>query len=123
MLLPIVLYGLFLILNYLIWGMSGPPISEVTIFTLWLFVNVTDALSTYLVIKEGGGEANPFARWLFKKLGGPLPSLPIKLAIAILFGHLFWFQKIMMLSLTFVFAAVSIGNYRIYRKLRKPSVP
>lgn len=112
-------------LLYGIYGKSGPPLSEATIFVMWFFVNILDAHSTHVCVKMHGinAEANPVARWLFKRIGFSR-YLNLKLigtAVFGLIGLFFWHEKVAVLAATIVIAGVSLSNYLIYFCYRKPS--
>ncbi len=113
-------YSTLFLVFYAIWGKNGPPISAITVFGAWMFVNIADAHSTYLFTKKLGvnKEGNPLIHWLFKKIG-VLPSLFIKLAVAVMIGLLVLIEKneikLAILACTVVLAFVSIINYKVAR--------
>ena len=87
--------------------------------SLFVVIQVLDVVSTYLVLKNGGVEANPILNWVLEKFGGWVAIL-VKLALSgfagyILFstGYVIWLW-----GLNALVGFVVINNFRIWKKIR-----
>ena len=105
------------------------PILSIVLLVLFLFLNVLDAHSTWLVISPNHfyREKNIFARFFFKKLGPLSGIITFKVLLLSILGLLIWFYvlpeylslNISMLIGNAIFIAVVWNNYRIYRRISR----
>ncbi len=94
----------------------------------FLFLNVLDGHSTYLVVRRSSlrSERNPFARWVFSKLGLLKGIFALKGIIVLLLPLMFWVYKeepkdinLVLIVANTAYSAVVINNYRNFLKIMK----
>jgi len=97
------------------WGQCG----------LFLFLNILDAHSTWLVLKPDfyHRERNPIARWIFRKLHLPRGIIIFKLILLTLLGWFIWHWhrdsltiNIGVLIGNLLFIIVVLHNYRVAKR-------
>ncbi len=96
---------------------------------LFLLLNILDAHSTWLVMRPHyfEREKNPFARWVFKKLGIPRGIIIFKTALfaflipaGAYYGAWEPFTLNIVLSVAnILFILVVAHNYRVYHRLKR----
>jgi hypothetical protein len=98
------------------------------LFFIFTMLNVLDGHSTYLVVSNSNltSERNPFARFLFRKMGLKTGIISLKSFSVLLILVSFIFIKDLRYELNLVLAIansfyifVVVNNYRNYRKIIK----
>ena len=87
--------------------------------SLFVVIQVLDVVSTYLVLKNGGVEANPILNWVLEKFGGWV-AIFVKLALSGFAGYIFFSMGyvIWLWCLNALVGFVVINNFRIWKKIR-----
>jgi len=95
------------------------------LFLLFLLLNVLDGVLTYKILLRGGGEKNPFVRWLMRLFGVALGLVLAKAIAAATAGAMFWVLEgaphwlaLTMGLACIVFGYVDLHNYRVWKRLQ-----
>ena len=92
------------------------------LYLVLLVLNLTDGITTWIFVRPDHyeREANPVARWMFKKLGITFGIILAELlwlgAVSLLYG--FIFQKYVVAGLVFIGAGVLVWAYIIPGNIR-----
>ena len=89
------------------------PANQVPLFQLFLFLQVLDLLTTMVVFKLGGYEANPLVNYLMRL--GPIEGLLLAKAIVIVGGAaVVWYNRHRVVFLAnYVYAGIVCWNLAI----------
>ena len=87
--------------------------------SLFLVIQVLDVISTYLGLKSGARESNPFIRWILDKFGGWVAVI-VKLSISGFAGYYFFINgyELLLWGFNVLIGFVVINNFRIWKKIR-----
>jgi hypothetical protein len=95
------------------------------LFLFFLWLNVVDGVLTYKILRRGGGEKNPFVRWLMR-LFGVVNGLVLAKGLAavtaaamfwVLEGAPHWLALVMGLA-CIIFGYVDLHNYRVWKRMQ-----
>ncbi len=110
-------YFVYLICNVIV-ARDIIGINPYILVSLWIMVNLLDIHSTYSLLRNARGEeANPFAAWLFEKIGFIKTILLLKIPIVALMAYLVLkipSARVMILALSVILTFVVLNNYICY---------
>ena len=95
------------------------------LFFLFLVLNILDGVLTYKILLRGGGERNPFVRWLMRLMGVAYGLVLAKVLAAATALVIFWVLEdgdywlvLLMGTACALFGYVDLHNYRVWKRLQ-----
>ncbi|WP_415034428.1 DUF5658 family protein [Azonexus sp.] len=88
----------------------------ITLLILFAALQVSDAVLTMLILRDGGRELNPIMRWLMDKSGIVLALVWVKLGLIVAVAV--WVQSVWLLAVFIaIYIAVVVFNVRNYERM------
>jgi len=109
--------------------MNSTPLFYI-LSALFVALQVADAVSTILVLRRGGRELNPLAKWLMGVIGYVAATIAFKVAlVAVYLIALFWvapgypYRNLVAGLLVALYLYVIFNNVKAYREQNSRSAP
>ena len=88
----------------------------ITLLILFAALQVSDAVLTLLILRDGGRELNPIMRWLMDKIGIVPALVWVKLVLVVAVTA--WVHSVLLLAVfVAIYIAVVVFNMRNYERM------